>query len=457
MLTASMLRITHLRGRMAPAVEHFAARRLRAGSAPGCDLLFGAHEGRGIAPLHAELREQGGIVHVVDMGTPSGTFVNGAPVRQQAIRSGDRVTVGGRDGPEFRVEVIAAPQTGAMPAAPGHASRADAEGRVDLGTAERIVADAVRRATAGDDKTTTIVATKVKAAEKRSARYNLGLTAGLLLVFAAMVVTAASIWRSQRAASALGTDIGIDRSPTRRPKGDIPTRVLSGREIYDENRTALYVIGWLSGNKVGGVCTAFAIQPNLLATNAHCVNAFRNKGGTPVVTQNDSGGRIRYHILAATIHPKYKPGNQSADTPDVGLIRIEGRMPKTVTLANDAEIRALGTGDDVFVLGFPGRVMDPLSPSATFLRGHIGRLMAFGETAPTGVEDALLIQHDAVTRGGNSGSPIFNQYGHVIGVHAAHLDEEEEVQVGGQKTTVVKSSPYRVGMRIDLLNGVRRP
>jgi S1-C subfamily serine protease len=141
----------------------------------------------------------------------------------------------------------------------------------------------------------------------------------------------------------------------------------------------------------------------------------------------------------------------------VGLIRVEGRMQRTVTLANDAEIRALGPGDDVFVLGFPGRVMDPLSPTATFLQGHLGRLMAFGEGAPKTHEDGVLIQHDAVTRGGNSGSPIFNQYGHVIGIHAAHLDEENEVRVGGEKTTVVNSSPYRVGMRIDLLEGMATP
>jgi V8-like Glu-specific endopeptidase len=233
--------------------------------------------------------------------------------------------------------------------------------------------------------------------------------------------------------------------------------VYNGREIYDENRTALYVIGWLAGNKVGGVCTAFAIQPSLLATNAHCVKAFKEKGGTPVVTQNDSGGKVRYHILAATMHPRYKQGQASADSPDVGLIRIDGRMPKIVTQANDAELRSLGPGDDVFVLGFPGRVMDPLSPSATFLQGHIGRIVAFGEQAPKSTDDGVLIQHDAVTRGGNSGSPIFNQYGHVIGVHAAHLDEENEIQVGGQKTTVVDSSPFRIGMRIDLLNGVRAP
>ncbi len=219
----------------------------------------------------------------------------------------------------------------------------------------------------------------------------------------------------------------------------------------------MYLIGWLAGNKVGGLCTAFAIRPSVLATNAHCVNAYREKGGTPVVTQNDSGGKVRFRILAAQIHPEYKTGRGSADVPDVGLLRVDGKMPKILTLANDAELHSLGPGDDVFVLGFPGRVMDPISPSATFLQGHLGRLVALGEKPPENVDDAVLVQHDAVTRGGNSGSPIFNQYGHVIAIHSAHLDDEDEVKVGGKQTTVVNSSPFRVGMRIDLLKGVRAP
>ncbi len=250
---------------------------------------------------------------------------------------------------------------------------------------------------------------------------------------------------------------GLGRRQGRRPKGQLPTRAYTGREIYEDNRGAVYLIGWLSGNKVGGLCSAFAIKPNVLATNAHCINAFREKGGTPVVTQNDSGGKVRFRILAAQTHPGYKPGKSSADAPDVGLIRVDGRMPKTVTLANDAELHSLGPGDDVFVLGFPGRVMDPISPSATFLQGHLGRLMALGERAPDSLDDAVLVQHDAVTRGGNSGSPIFNQYGHVIAIHAAHLDDEDEVKVGGKQTTVVNASPFRVGMRIDLLKGVSAP
>jgi V8-like Glu-specific endopeptidase len=231
---------------------------------------------------------------------------------------------------------------------------------------------------------------------------------------------------------------------------------MTGREVYEQNRSALYVIGYLLGNKVGGVCTAFAIQPNVLATNAHCVIAFREKGGTPVVTQNDSGGKVRFKILAAQMHPEYKSGSGSADSPDVGLLRIEGRMQRTVTLASDAELRSIGPGDDAFVLGFPGRVMDPISPSVTFLQGHVGRVMSIHEEQTT-PDKAVLVQHDAVTRGGNSGSPVFNQYGHVMAVHAAHLDDENEDQVGGQKTTVVRSSPFRIGMRVDLLRGVPAP
>jgi len=271
-----------------------------------------------------------------------------------------------------------------------------------------------------------------------------------------MMIAGVLVYQGQRAAAALAKETGIGNAPATKPSGSIPTRITTGREIYEENRTALYVIGYLLGDKIGGCCTAFAIKPDVLATNAHCVIALRAAGGSPIVTQNDSNGKVRLKVLGMQMHPGYRKDSQSADSPDVGLLRIEGRMPKLVTLASDAELRSIGPGDDAFVLGFPGRVMDPISPSATFLQGHIGRTMGINEQ-PTSPDQSVLLQHDAVTRGGNSGSPIFNQYGHVIGVHAAHLDEEQEITVAGQKTKVVDSSPFRIGMRIDLLQGVPAP
>jgi S1-C subfamily serine protease len=452
-----MLRITHTRGRMAPAIEHFATERLRAGSAAGSELYFAASDGAGVAPQHAEIRWERGAFQIVDLGAPAGTFVNRARVAKKALQNGDVVTLG-KDGPEFRVEYFQAPAPGPAPvAAGGPISGPDSEGRVDLATAERLVTEAVTRATAGDDQTHAIVATRVAKLQRRASRNNLLLSIGLGVTFVALLGSAVLIWDAQRRAGQLTSEAGMGAGKGGKPKGTLPTRAFTGREIYEENRSAVYLIGWLTGNKVGGLCTAFAIKPNVLATNAHCINAFREKGGTPVVTQNDSGGKVRFRILAAQSHPGYKAGKNSADAPDVGLLRIDGRMPKTVTLANDAELHALGPGDDMFVLGFPGRVMDPISPSATFLQGHLGRLMALGERAPESVDDAVLVQHDAVTRGGNSGSPIFNQYGHVIAIHAAHLDDEDEVKVGGKQTTVVNASPFRVGMRIDLLKGVSAP
>ena len=135
----------------------------------------------------------------------------------------------------------------------------------------------------------------------------------------------------------------------------VATRWRGGSAARDEG--ALYVLGYLQGNKIGGYCTGFAIKPDTIATNAHCVAAYRTNGGTPVVTQNDSNGKVRFKIVAAQMNPGYKAQSQSADSPDVGLMRIDGKMPKTVTIASEAELRSLGPGDDVFVLGFPGRVM----------------------------------------------------------------------------------------------------
>lgn len=435
-----MLRITHTRGRRAPAIEHFGIPCVRIGTAPGSEIAFTAAD-PGVMPRHAEIRAEGGSYILVDLNTPSGTFVNRHRVMKHRLASGDAVTLGGSGGPQFRVDI----------------TDADAEGRVDLDTAQRIVQAAVIQATASKaNQAEGIVAAKVIAAQRRASRVNALLTIGVVVALGATALAGFLVYKGQRAASALVKETGIGKAPVAQPVGSIPTKVYSGREIYDQNRTALYVIGYIVGNQIGGCCTAFAIKPDVLATNAHCVIALKAGGGSPIVTQNDSGGKVRLKVLGMQMHPGYNKDSTSADSPDVGLLRIEGKMPKTVTIASDAELRSIGPGDDAFVLGFPGRVMDPISPSATFLQGHIGRTTGMDER-PTSPDKSVLIQHDAVTRGGNSGSPIFNQYGHVIGVHAAHLDEEQEVEVGGQKTKVVDSSPFRIGMRIDLLSGVPAP
>lgn len=441
-----MLRMTHTRGAAARTTREFVAVPVRIGCAPENDIALTGEERHGVLPRHAEIRWENHAYWLVDLGTRAGTFVNTQRIAAHALHSGDEIRFGTDEGPALRIEILAPPLS----------AMTDADGRVDLVTAQRLVEKAVVNATRGRDKSRAIIESKVHDASRRGARTNAILTAGIVVTFVALAVAGFAVYRSKRAANVLATEMGLDQKPLSTPTGTLPTKVLTGREIYERNRGALFVLAYVDGRKISGCCSAFAIDRKTLVTNAHCVTACGSRGGKPVVVQNESPSRLTFDVVAQRGHPSYRTDSKRADSPDVALLRVNGSLPAIVTLANDAELRALGPGDDIYVLGFPGRVMDPINPTATFLGGHIGRLMGFKEESTTPDKTGLIL-HDAVTQGGNSGSPVFNQYGNVIGVHAAHVDEEEDVSIGGQKTKVVEASPFRIAMRIDLIRGVPAP
>ena len=135
---AAMLRITHTRGRLAPAVEHFAAERLRVGGAPTtADLDFGANgDGRGVAPGHAEIRwERGAWPAVLDLGGPRrGPTSTGPRSPCKAAPERGRRDHARRGRAEFQVELV---EAGAgLPRARLQAGRR--RGCVDLETAQRM-------------------------------------------------------------------------------------------------------------------------------------------------------------------------------------------------------------------------------------------------------------------------------------------------------------------------------
>jgi S1-C subfamily serine protease len=155
------------------------------------------------------------------------------------------------------------------------------------------------------------------------------------------------------------------------------------------------------------------------------------------------------------MHPGYRQRDQHAITPDVGIVHIDGRAATVLQMASASELSSLGAGDDVYLIAFPGRLMDTSNPAATFLAAHVGRVTnAGGRRGSFG--DNWLVQHDAGTTHGTSGSPIFNGRGQVIAINAGGYLESDAETVAGRKTEVVKASPYKFGMRIDLLNAILR-
>jgi V8-like Glu-specific endopeptidase len=245
------------------------------------------------------------------------------------------------------------------------------------------------------------------------------------------------------------------RRETERLEDRVDHERTAGTRITETHSRAIYLLVEQSTEGERGVCSAFSVRPTLLATNAHCVIAMEEgmrQGSTFSALPNGAiGGRLG--IQRMWRHPGY---SHDADHPteDVGLVEVAGTATVQVELASAQQLEELATGEEIFVYGFPGDLANPTSPVATITSGVIGRMTAFDGTG-TDFAHSQLIQHNAFTSPGTSGSPIFDHRGLVIGVNAGTFRSAQRVDVvgpnGPSQQTVVTESGYKYGVRADLL------
>lgn len=137
------------------------------------------------------------------------------------------------------------------------------------------------------------------------------------------------------------------------------------------------------------------------ATNWHVVDQSRSGWATFIL--DDNGNEISCRIIARN------------EEKDIAVLRAEGNFSKPpVTFA---ELKNMEVGEDVFALGFPGA--SDIAED-TYAKGQKGITVTKGILSREIVSGGShYLQTDAAVNSGNSGGPLYNDHGEVIGINTA--------------------------------------
>ncbi len=463
-----MFRLTQEFGAHAGRQLVFNQDRVRLGRQPGNDVLMDANVDLDASGNHCEiLREQGQFV-VVDLSSRNGTYVNAARISRQVLSNGD-VLECGRGGPRFRVEIqgpavaatppvvassayapISAPMGNqAYPATanPYGAPSQNSQQQQSLGAA--VAAKLPQGATVGKQTIALMINQAVAANEQQRSSRGSG---GKVLVGLGLVVCLVAI-------GGLGLFVASKDSGPADPSNNHNN---AGEVISQRYEGAIYLLAAQVPGAAHprGYCTGFSVTHDLIATNAHCIEAGRQflERGAALVALQSSGRGTGVPITAVYRDSRFTDAHFGVDGSgfDVGLVRASAPLPTQVRVMSNADLLQLHSGAQVFVFGFPGLTMNESSPVATITSGVLNRMTDFFERAADAAT-AQKIQHSAQTTSGSSGSPIFSPTSEVIGINAGSLSDEERQRILDPRTgqtvqvEVNRSSNFKYGMRADII------
>lgn len=168
-------------------------------------------------------------------------------------------------------------------------------------------------------------------------------------------------------------------------------------------------------------------DPQYLVTNHHVIADFLQLGAGEAVGYKADDGNV--YSLRATIRVYYDANDYEEayvvdynETKDIAVLRLASPTAKRQAIAFEVPTDDM-VGATVYAVGYPGiadnSVTAPVSQwgveDATVTTGTVSRLIT---SSGTGVRQ---IQTDTVIQHGNSGGPLVNTNGHVIGINTSSV------------------------------------
>jgi len=173
-----------------------------------------------------------------------------------------------------------------------------------------------------------------------------------------------------------------------------------------------------------------------ILTAAHVVQR-----GQPITIEFTDGQRVKAQIVELSV------------SADHALLQVD-RVPDAAAAAKLGDSDVVETGDDMFVVGAPYGLSNTLT---------VGRVSARrpDETRGGILSTSEFLQTDAVVNPGNSGSPVFNKAGEVVGIVSSVISDTEEFHGVGFAATIntarsllLDRDPFLVGLDGVLVTGV---
>jgi putative serine protease PepD len=196
-----------------------------------------------------------------------------------------------------------------------------------------------------------------------------------------------------RAATPAGSSPGGSRREVSASSGS--SKALTATQLYQQDSTGVVAIKAVTAEGEDEGTGIVLNEKGLILTNDHVV-----KGATSLTV--DASGSSKKTASAKIVGEE---ANQ-----DLALIEVDpsGLELKPLTLASSSSVQV---GDTVYAIGTPYGLEE------TFTKGIVSALSR-EISAPDGAKIAGAIQTDAALNPGNSGGPLLDEQGQVIGVNS---------------------------------------
>ncbi|HEY3039800.1 MAG TPA: trypsin-like peptidase domain-containing protein [Pyrinomonadaceae bacterium] len=143
----------------------------------------------------------------------------------------------------------------------------------------------------------------------------------------------------------------------------------------------------------------------------------------------------------------------SSTSADLALLQVD-RIPQSAVPAKLGDSDIVETGDDIFIVGAPYGL------SYTLTVGRISGRRP-DETRGGILSSAEFLQTDAVINPGNSGSPVFNKQGEVVGIVSSIISDSEDFKgvgfaatVNAARSLLLNEGASRTGLEGVLVTGI---